>query len=82
MSQPNHNKSPKPKANKNPNKFIRFTATGFQMGATIFLGHYLGEWLDAKYEVGFWENTITLIAVFISIYLVISQVTKLSKDDD
>ncbi|WP_256928795.1 MULTISPECIES: AtpZ/AtpI family protein [Winogradskyella] len=71
-----------PKANNNPSKFIRFTAVGFQMGGVIFLGHYLGQWLDAKYEKNFWDTILTLLSVFASIYLVISQVIKVSKEDD
>lgn len=83
MSQADHNKPKVSKLNKNkPNKFIRFTSIAFQMGGTIFLGNYLGKWLDVKYDRDFLENTITLLSVFVSIYLVISQVIKLSKDDD
>ncbi len=52
------------------------------MGGTIFLGNYLGQWLDAKYDRDFWETTLTLLSVFASMYLVISQVIKVSKEDD
>ena len=52
------------------------------MGGTIWLGNLLGEWLDAKFQTSYWENIITLLAVFIAIYLVISQVLKISKDND
>lgn len=52
------------------------------MGGTIWLGNVLGEWLDAKYNKDFLENTITLFAVFAAMYLVISQVLKMSKDND
>lgn len=68
--------------NKGPNKFIRFTSVAFQMGGTIFLGNYLGQWLDVKYNKDYLETTITLLSVFISMYLVISQVIKVSKEDD
>ncbi|MDO6595913.1 AtpZ/AtpI family protein [Oceanihabitans sp. 2_MG-2023] len=64
-----------------PSKFLRFTSTAFQMGATIWLGNLLGNWLDIKYQTTYLENTITLLAVFISMYLVISQVLKISKDN-
>ena len=50
------------------------------MGGTIYLGNLLGIWLDQKYNMEVWESIITLLAVFISIYLVISQVLKISKD--
>jgi membrane protein DedA with SNARE-associated domain len=70
------------KANKGPSKFIRFTSVAFQMGGTIFLGNYLGQWLDTKYDKDYWETIITLLSVFASMYLVISQVIKVSKEDD
>jgi membrane protein DedA with SNARE-associated domain len=65
-----------------PSKFLRFTSTAFQMGGTIWLGNVLGEWLDTKYQTTYLENSITLLAVFISMYLVISQVLKMSKDKE
>lgn len=77
---------PKEKPNRNkkpykPNKFIQFTSTGLQMGLTIWLGNELGQWLDARYEKTYYETILTLLSVFISIYFVISQVIKVSKDD-
>ncbi|GGD16634.1 AtpZ/AtpI family protein [Hyunsoonleella pacifica] len=51
------------------------------MGATIYLGNVLGKWLDGKYATTFWESIITLFSIFVAIYLVISQVLKLSKDN-
>jgi hypothetical protein len=50
-----------------------------QMGATIFLGNLLGEWLDQKFEKTYLEDTVTLLAVFLSIYLVIKKVMALNK---
>jgi membrane protein DedA with SNARE-associated domain len=84
MSQPDHKpqKLKDSKASKTPNKFLRFTSVAFQMGGTIFLGNYFGEWLDAKYNKDYWESTVTLISVFIAMYLVIAQVIKVSKEDD
>jgi len=70
------------KANNRPSKFLRFTSVAFQMGGTIFLGNYLGQWLDVKFNKDFLETTITLLSVFMSMYLVISQVIKVSKEDD
>lgn len=51
------------------------------MGATIYLGNVFGKWLDINYNTSFWESLITLFAVFFSIYIVISQVLKLSKEN-
>ncbi len=67
---------------KGTSPYIRFTSVAFQMGATIYFGNFLGGWLDSKYNKTFWENSITLLAVFLSMYLVISQVLKLSKEND
>lgn len=68
----------KPKKQLNP--YLRFTSVAFQMGITIYLGNLLGKWLDSKYDKSFWESTVTLFAVFIAMYQVISQVLKISKD--
>ncbi|MBQ4913448.1 AtpZ/AtpI family protein [Maribacter sp. MMG018] len=50
-----------------------------QMGATIYLGNLLGSWLDEKFQKTFLEDTVTLLAVFLSIYLVIKKVMALNK---
>ncbi|MGC1516408.1 MAG: AtpZ/AtpI family protein [Maribacter sp.] len=50
-----------------------------QMGVTIYLGNLLGEWLDAKFEKTYLEDTITLLAVFLSMYVVIRKVMTLNK---
>ncbi|WP_290701142.1 AtpZ/AtpI family protein [Lacinutrix sp.] len=70
------------KQKKQPSPYLRFTSVAFQMGGTIWLGNLLGKWLDVKYQTFYWENIITLLAVFTAIYLVISQVLKMSKDND
>jgi len=70
------------KKQKPVNAYARFTTVAFQMGATIYLGNLLGGWLDSKYDKNFLESTITLLAVFLAMYMVIAQVIKLSKDND
>ena len=50
-----------------------------QMGATIYLGNLLGAWLDVKFEKTYFEDTVTLIAVFLSMYLIIKKVMNLNK---
>lgn len=72
------NKDQKPKKQLNP--YLRFTSVAFQMGLTIYLGNLLGKWLDSKYDKTFWESVVTLLAVFVAMYQVISQVLKISKD--
>lgn len=55
------------------------SSIAIQMGVTIYLGNLLGEWLDAKFQKTFLEDTITLLAVFLSIYLVIKKVMAMNK---
>lgn len=55
------------------------SGVAIQMGFTIFLGNLLGEWLDQKFEKTFLEDIFTLLAVFLSIYLVIKKVMALNK---
>lgn len=75
-------KNQKNQNQKPPNKFIRFTSAGLQIGITIWLGNEFGSWLDTRYNKEYFEPIITLISIFISLYLVISQVIKLSNDGD
>ncbi|MUH35099.1 AtpZ/AtpI family protein [Zobellia amurskyensis] len=56
-----------------------FSGIAIQMGATIYLGNLLGAWLDVKFEKTFLEDTITLLAVFLSMYIVIKKVMTLNK---
>lgn len=74
---PNKNKDQKPR-----NKFISLASSGLQIGITIWLGNELGQWLDAKFQKEFFEIIITLVSIFISIYLMIMQVINISKEDD
>lgn len=73
----------KPSKDNNNSELLRnaasFSGVAIQMGVTIFLGNLLGEWLDEKYEKTFLEDTFTLLAVFLSIYLVIKKVMALNK---
>ena len=56
----------------------------FQMGGTIYLGSLLGEWLDGKFpnEHELYTKIVTLFAVFVAMYAVISQVIKITNQDD
>ncbi len=72
-------------AKKKPlNKYIRFTSIAFQMGLTIYLGNLLGKWLDSNYNNNgeLYSKICTLAAVFLAMFSVILQVTKISKDND
>lgn len=73
-------KEPKRKVSK----FIQFSGAGIQLGATIYLGSVLGEWLDDNHpkENVSWKSVITLIAVFVAMTSLIIQVIRLSKDEE
>jgi len=72
----------KMKKSPKPNKFIRFTSAGFQIGLTIWLGNLLGKWLDQKYDNDLFEPIITFVAILASMYVVIIQVIRISKEND
>lgn len=52
----------------------------FQMAATIFLGYWLGSFLDERYTVErkWWTLGLTLLAVLVSLYQLIMQIRKLN----
>ena len=56
---------------------MQLSGAGIQMGLTIYLGFLLGKWLDATFETNFLKETVTLLAIFISMYSLIKQVNKL-----
>lgn len=67
---------------KQANKWLVFMNIPFQMGLIIFLGVIFGQWLDRKFKIEGSILTIvfSLLAVFIALYNVIRQVTKMSND--
>ena len=66
------------------NKYVRFTGIAFQMGGTIYLGSLLGKWLDGQFpnEHELYTKIVTLLAVFVAMYAIISQVIKITNQDD
>lgn len=64
-------------------RYGRLSGIGLQMGATIFLGAYLGRYLDGKYpmEKKWWTIGLTLFAVAISLYNVLRKVNKINAED-
>ena len=56
----------------------------FQMGGTIYLGSLLGKWLDNQFpnEHELYTKIVTLLAVFVAMYAIISQVIKITNQDD
>jgi len=63
---------------KTLHKAIALSGAGLQMGVTIYAGFLLGKWLDSKFLTGFLTETITLIAIFLSMYLLIKQANKIN----
>lgn len=70
---------PLKKENKALQNAARLSGAGLQMGLTIYLGNLLGSWLDKKFEFTFLETTVTLAAIFLSMYSLIRQVNKINK---
>lgn len=69
----------KEKGNTGLKNWAKFSTIALQMGITIYLGNLLGGWLDKKFETTFLESTVTLLAVFLSMYIVIKAVMQLNK---
>ena len=70
----------KPPKKKRPhNKLLVLTAASFQMGVTIYLGAYLGDYLESTYlgASGHVKTISVVLSVFISIYTMIKQTKKL-----
>ena len=58
--------------------WAKFSTVAIQMGVTIYLGNLLGSWLDGKFETAFLEPAVTLLAVFLSMYVIIKAVKDLN----
>lgn len=54
------------------------------MGIVITAGALGGRWLDSKFESKFptWTLTLILIAVFASLYIIIKEALKITKDSE
>lgn len=72
----------KNKPNVPHNKYLEFINIGFQMGVIIAAGVFSGIWLDKKFPNSFSGFTISmsLLGVFIALYLVIRRVIEISKN--
>ena len=73
------------KTSKKPlSKYLRFSGIAIQMGLTIYLGSKLGEWLDSCFfnKNQLYYKICTLFAVFLAMFSVIKQVTKISNNND
>ena len=54
------------------------------MAGTIFLGAYLGRWLDEKYpsDKKWFTIGLTILAVILSMYSILKKVNELNRQDD
>jgi|JI8StandDraft_1071087.scaffolds.fasta_scaffold18930_6 hypothetical protein len=60
--------------------YLKFSGIAVQMGITIFLFAKLGNWLDGYYQSSneMYTKISTMVGVFLSLYIVIVQATKLN----
>lgn len=77
MDQQKHPKPPFKK--KGLRNAAKLSGIAIQMGLTIYLGNLLGVWLNTRFNVSYWENACTLLAIFLSMYSVIVQANRLNK---
>ncbi len=71
----------KPTKKKKPlNRYLALTSIPFQIGITVYLGAYLGEYFDSKYafEKPWFTILGVLLALIISMYSVIKQLNELN----
>lgn len=63
------------------NSYAKYSGLAIQMGVIIFLGVFGGKYLDSYLELkNPWGTIIlSLLGVFISLYIVIKEVIKLNK---
>ena len=73
-----NNKKEKSKPVSQLKQIAALSGIAIQMGLTIYLGFLLGKWLDAKFDVAYLKEGVTLLAVFTAIYLLIRQAKKLN----
>jgi len=69
---------------KEPNLFLKFSATGIQMAGIITFFTWLGTYLDSKYatKTPWWTIGLSLFGVIASLVLVIKEVINLNKDSN
>lgn len=65
----------------NPNKWLSLVTMPIQMGATIYIFHLLGTWIDQKYGnvEGSMNKICTLMGVGLALYQIIKQVNRINK---
>lgn len=63
--------------------YLKFSTIAIQMGVLITAAALGGDWLDEYQENDFplWTLILTLVAIFASLFQIIREVAKMSKDD-
>jgi hypothetical protein len=63
--------------------YLKFSSLAIQMGVLITFAALGGDWLDESQENQFpiWTLILILLAIFGSLYQIIREVIKMSKDD-
>ena len=74
----------KKKSKRSSGRYLQLTGIGLQMGLTIFIGAYVGRWLDEKYpsDKKWFTIGLTIFAVIGSLISVLRQVNRLNDLDD
>ena len=67
------------KQKKKAADFARYSAVGFQIVATIFVGIMIGQWLDKKLHTS--NNIYTLFGALLMILVALFQIVKMIKND-
>ena len=64
-------------------RLLQLSGIGIQMAGTIFLGAYLGRWLDEKYpsDKKWFTIGLTILAVILSMYSILKKVNELNRQD-
>ncbi|MFD2743902.1 MULTISPECIES: AtpZ/AtpI family protein [Sphingobacterium] len=65
------------------NKWLVFASMPFQMGVTIYLFYWAGQWLDGKYGGSgeWWMKAFTMLGVIVSLYHFIRLVNYVNRDE-
>ena len=76
------NRKKNPKLNNSP--YLRLTSAGLQMTGVITAFSYLGYYLDKRFKLSkpWWTIVLGLTGVGIGLFIVIREVTEISKKND
>ena len=68
---------------KQRNRFLALSSLPIQMGVTIYIGAYLGKYLDQKYltEKSWFTISFVFFALIASLYSVVKQLNRINKDE-